>query len=1700
MPPVIIAAVAGAASAVGTAWAAGTLATLTVATVATSAAISAAMAGASMVMAAQAKPFKQEVKDRMVSVRQPIASRQLVYGTVRTGGPITFLQSTADHTGGNKNKWLHLIIPVANHQVEGIDDVYFDDELLPLGPDGFVTGGKFFKANESNPTWRPKVYVAKHLGGPGQVADPVLVGSFGSKFTAAHVGNNVAYLYCRLEYHVDIFTSGIPNITCIVRGKRVLDVRDGVTKFTNNAALCVMDYLRLPARQGGVGAPADEFNTAHWAAAANICDELVPAGAGTERRYQLDGTVVLSSSNTPRNQLESMLTSMAGSVVYAGGQWRILPAVYRAPTVTLTADDLRDGIEVQTRISKKDTFNSIKGTHTGAETKWQPADYPALISDTAVAEDGEQIWRDIDRPFTSSAAACQRLAKIDLLRTRQPISVVMPCKLTAFRCMAGDVVNVTLARMGWAAKPFEVVEWGFKVAEDGTLGVDLSLRETSPVIFDWATSEEQTTDPAPNTDLPDWRNVGVPTNLSVDSSNSQVLEGLDGTLISRVLVSWGAAVDGFVSSYEMQWRLTGQTDWPNEQPTQQLSTYIDSVPVGTSIDVRVRAINALGVGSNYVTIIGHVVAGYSARPIPAVTGLKVVGSAAGSPGVWNTLDLTVSWNASGLGALFGDYVVEIRNTAGGALRRTITTKDPSIVYDYSANSIDGLSRAITITVFVRTKLGALSAGASLACTNPAPALPTSISLTSAFRATSLRFIAPAEQDWTGTLVWRGTATGFARNAASLVYDGPDTDIFTTATPGTQYFYRLASYDGFGKTGLLESGELTITTARVSHDDLATEIIDSSNLVSALNTEIGKIAVNATAITTEQTLRQQADDALAQQITTVSAIAGSGFNAAAAWHFETGNDNWTGSGATVAWQSDGSLRVTSSGTAPYAVSPGSQTFKGSVNRYVRARVTRVAGSGWNGAVHYVTSGHGFSGSFFKRLANPNLAIGSSTVLSWDMWSLTAGGTDWQTAAAITQIRLGLGSTAADVFDIDFVAAGVEAPGVGTAVFQEKITALADADTQIASSVTTLQTSVNGNTASIQTQQTSIGGLEAQWTVKTDVNNYVSGFGLATTVRDGTPTSSFIVSADRFAVAKPGTGGIAPTIPFVIKTIGSTPQLSFSGWARFDQIESGTVDTQTMYVGGTSVIIDGPSKSIRVNSGGVDLFRAGQLAGGGYGMEIRDSSNKVIMSSGGLGVGVVTGAALATGAGVNMAYNSDASINADGWTSHNNSSGQTITVVRNANSATTLNGAGTIAWFIPGTLANGLVIDVKNTQPNGLAYPVVAGRRYEASGYMGQFRSGGAAIGLAFLNSSGAVIAGGETYGNTVTNTTTLQTLSQYGRSVVFATAPAGAAVAILSGRVFGNGGANPYGLITRAYIGEAGANQTEASPWSPGVSTINAGGVGGLGALATETNMATARNTLGLGSLAVLNGVPWSSVSSKPAFTSFAELSQITKTNASTFVANGAFNSAHIEYLSAGLIASGQIDTAAINVKGGLFQILDSANFVRVLIGNWGANGYGFYARAGDGTITAEFSTVRNYLNGAVLGPTTVDRLAVKDGAINGIKIEDFSASNSAGATATGAAQVGVALTTVGKPVTIIASAELNLVGGAGGFTVSMKFVSNGVDLTPQMNVGSVPGGESRQISGCHVYTYTPTAAARNFFVICNTPVNRLNIWAIENRK
>jgi len=124
-------------------------------------------------------------------------------------------------------------------------------------------------------------------------------------------------------------------------------------------------------------------------------------------------------------------------------------------------------------------------------------------------------------------------------------------------------------------------------------------------------------------------------------------------------------------------------------------------------------------------------------------------------------------------------------------------------------------------------------------------------------------------------------------------------------------------------------------------------------------------------------------------------------------------------------------------------------------------------------------------------------------------------------------------------INLIDGAVGVAGSVNARIASETSARTTADSALATSITTLTSTVNANTAAIQTEATTRAtadnSLYAQYTVKIDLNGYISGFGLASTLSNATPFSEFLVRADRFSIGSPGRTSVTP---FIVVTTPTT----------------------------------------------------------------------------------------------------------------------------------------------------------------------------------------------------------------------------------------------------------------------------------------------------------------------------------------------------------------------------------------------------------------------------------------------------------------------------------------------------------------------------------------------------------------------------------
>jgi hypothetical protein len=638
--------------------------------------------------AASVRAYNASLTDHQLMIQSAIAPRTSTYGSDKVSGPLVYAESTGSKkqylhlvipVNGRR---AHAIDKVFFNEIElpapdgsgfiqsgdfaktivhsetqtaaGVSSIvlaHVPDEVITVtassgsgdgetvvelsSPSGYtlsgstitLTGGAVDKLTV-NYEWtevQSKVRIKKHLGQPGQVADADLVAESDGKWTSAHVGVGVAYIYVRLEYDQEVFGQiGLPAIAVGMRGNLVWDPRSSTTAWSDNTALCTADYMRDALL--GMGCTAAQVPDAELTTAANICDEAVALDAvpTTHKRYTFNGT--LTSAAGRMDNLETLLQPMAGTAVWVQGRWLMRAGAHRSHEFTLDESWLaRPGPKLVPRAPRGELFNAVSGKFIDPAQAYTEVDFPPVLNATYEAADGgRRIFRSIPMVGVNDPVRAQRLAKIELERARQALTVTLTCNLRAYDTLPTQVGRLTLARYGWVNKLFEVRRRSLDLQ---SRTVELTLRETASAVWDWAYGEATVRDPAPDTTLPSWSALPPKlTGLAVASGTTHLLKLSDGSIITRGYVTWTAAPDAFVSSggsIELEWKLDEATVWQRGAPVSgdATSAYILPLDDRRRTLVRVRAVSAAGRRGRWASK-SHVVVGKTSDPAN-VSGLTV---------------------------------------------------------------------------------------------------------------------------------------------------------------------------------------------------------------------------------------------------------------------------------------------------------------------------------------------------------------------------------------------------------------------------------------------------------------------------------------------------------------------------------------------------------------------------------------------------------------------------------------------------------------------------------------------------------------------------------------------------------------------------------------------------------------------------------------------------------------------------------------------------------------------------------------------------------------------------------------------------------------------------------------------------------------------------------------------------------------------
>jgi hypothetical protein len=330
----------------------------------------------------------------------------------------------------------------------------------------------------------------------------------------------------------------------------------------------------------------------------------------TQRRYTVNGT--LGTEDSPLSNLRRLLAAGAGTATWVQGRWLVRAGAYLTPTTTMTEDHLGTGaVEIIPRASRRDQCNRVSGKYLDAAALYAEKQYPPQSNASYKAADGgQELTREVDWWGVTDSYRAQRLAKIELERSRQAMQVTLQCNHRAYDYAPSDTANVSLARYGWGPKVFELRSRKYTPGA----GIAYIGKETAASVYQWNLGDATLYSAAGATSLPNpFAAPAQLTGLACDSG-ATVNAQLANTLVVRGLVTWTQSTDVFVRQggrIEVEWKLWNDTGWQKAQsvPGDSSSTYISPLQPKSVTLVRVRPINAAGRAGPWSTVAHSVQSG-----------------------------------------------------------------------------------------------------------------------------------------------------------------------------------------------------------------------------------------------------------------------------------------------------------------------------------------------------------------------------------------------------------------------------------------------------------------------------------------------------------------------------------------------------------------------------------------------------------------------------------------------------------------------------------------------------------------------------------------------------------------------------------------------------------------------------------------------------------------------------------------------------------------------------------------------------------------------------------------------------------------------------------------------------------------------------------------------------------------------------------
>ena len=541
------------------------------------------------------------------------ASIPIIYGTRKVGGNVVFME-----TSGADNEFLYLIMVLSEGEIDDVSTIYVNDNAVTWSGDLSDGTSRTVNTGDSNyyKDSTSLITVIPHYGLDSQTYDTTIGGL--TSWTSNHRLRGLAYLAFKFTWNQDTFGS-IPTIHAIVKGKKIYNPNlDGsitggsgshrvdtttTWEYSDNPVYQLLDYLRNTRFGMGIANSYFDSNFADWQTAGDVCDVNITPYSGADEIDLMDSHAVIDTSRKAIDNVKEIIKGCRGILNFTYGNYKILVETTGSASITLTEDNIIGGITVASK-NKNSRYNRVlvnfinpDKNYQSDEVQFPPVDDSAEASadqhaTMKTADGGLLLEGRFDFPTITNPYQAREMAEIILRRSRSSLDVVIKADGNAMELAIGDIVNVTHATPSFSAKAFRVQ--GLVLNAD--MSVSLTLSEHQDSYYSFGTQIVAAT--IPDTTLPNPFSVTAPASLTL---TDELIIYSEGIVLTRLNIVVGASTDKFAQYYQVEAKLSTESDYKIVSQGTQLNHELLNVIDDKTYNVRVKAINSLGVSSSYTS-------------------------------------------------------------------------------------------------------------------------------------------------------------------------------------------------------------------------------------------------------------------------------------------------------------------------------------------------------------------------------------------------------------------------------------------------------------------------------------------------------------------------------------------------------------------------------------------------------------------------------------------------------------------------------------------------------------------------------------------------------------------------------------------------------------------------------------------------------------------------------------------------------------------------------------------------------------------------------------------------------------------------------------------------------------------------------------------------------------------------------------------